>query len=299
MENTNYNFYQNRHALVTGGAGFIGSHIVHALVDNGAYVTVLDNLSTGTLENLKSIAHRITFINGDISNHDICNAASSNQDIIFHLGAFVSAQKSRLQPKLCYKINVDGTTNMLQAAVNNRVTTFVFSSSASVYGFKNGPCSENDPINPQTPYAQSKATCEKLCIDFSSSLQTTCLRYFNVYGPRQNPHGDYAAVVATFSNKLRNKQPLIIYGDGFQKRDFIQVDEVVRANLFVGTLSNFSGNIFNIGTGKSINLFSLIDMLEHENACVRTAIYFKPFRKGDLHESTAQCQKFKKLTLSN
>jgi len=294
-------FYKNTPVLVTGGAGFIGSHIAHKLVDLGARVTVLDDLSSGKIENLENIKHKIKFLNKSIVDFDTCLQATKDQKVIFHLAAFISVPKSMEDPKLCHEINVNGTFNILEAARINNVKRFVFSSSAAIYGPTEDICKENKSINPQSPYATTKAIGELYCKQFATNfdLKTIVLRYFNVFGPRQNPNGTYAAVIAKFTDLVKQNKPVTIFGDGLQTRDFIPVEDVVNANLTVAMLdeSKMNGQVFNIGTGKSINLFELIDMLKKDHPDYEHEPQFKPARPGDIKHSSADCSKYKSLEI--
>lgn len=287
-------FYKGKNVLVTGGAGFIGSHIAQELCSYGALVTVIDDLSTGSLDNISSFCSNITLIARDISSYKACMKATKNKNIIFHTAAFVSVPQSIKQPALCEKINVYGTQNLLEACKINKVPTFIFSSSASVYGEKENKCFENDLPSPQSPYAKSKLEGEKLCKTYAKEhkIKTASLRYFNVYGERQNAHSQYAGVVAKFKYNLSHGKPIVIYGDGKQKRDFIHVSEVVKANLLIGMLQNLYGDIFNIATGTSITLLEILKKLEKEIAAKPVKIVFKPARKGDIYCSLADCKKY-------
>jgi len=295
--------YKNKRVLVTGGAGFIGSHLVDQLVLRGAHVTVLDNFSTGNMGNLTTSRDDIYIVQGDIINLDYCLKATAHADIIFHLAALVSIEKSFENPKKCHAVNVEGTRNLLKAAVTNNVTYFIFSSSAAAYGDQKHPCSEKTKLSPKSPYATSKIAGEKLCTLFAKKhgLKTTSLRYFNVYGKHQNTQGDYAAVVAKFKCALKRNEPLEIYGDGKQTRDFTPVACVVEANLLMGIQEHLSGDVFNIASGKSINLFELIKKLASEIGIdyKKIKIIYKPAREGDIVTSEADCSKYQKFTSEN
>lgn len=289
-------FYKRKNVLVTGGAGFIGSHLAQTLSLYGANVTVLDDLSTGSINNIACAPH-IRFIAGDITSLKSCIKATKKQSIVFHTAAFVSVPESVKHPELCKKINVDGTCNILEASRINKITTLIFSSSAAVYGERQDCCTEQDKPNPQSPYAQSKLDGEKFCKQYAQehSINTASLRYFNVYGARQNPHGSYAGVVAKFTHNLLNEKPIVIYGDGTQKRDFVPVRKVVEANLLIATRPKLNGDAFNIATGKSITLLKLIKNLEKETDKNPVDIQFQPARAGDVFSSHASCKKYETL----
>lgn len=290
------NFYKNKNILVTGGAGFIGSNICKELLDVGAKVTIIDNFSTGKLINLKNILNKINIIYGDITNKFTCIKVTKNKDIVFHLAAMTSVTQSIKTPNICYKINTQGTKNLLDGCKKNSVPKFIFSSSSSVYGDRTDKCIEIDIPNPKSPYAKSKLDGEKLCKEYLEfNIQTACLRYFNVYGDNQDPNGEYAAVVAKFKYNLKNKKAITIFGDGKQTRDFIHVNKVVNANLKIAAQDNLSGEIINVATGKSINLLELIDILEKETNNIKDEIIFQPARQGDILNSSADCQKYQKL----
>jgi len=290
-----YPMYSLSRVLVTGGAGFIGSHLVEKLIELGAYVTVLDNLSTGRLQNLEKVLNRINFIEGDIQDLATCMQATKDIDFIFHLAAFVSVPDSVNNPEACYQDNIVGTLNILQSAQSHGVKRIVFSSSSAVYGTFEGKCSENTPCNPTSPYGHSKFIGELLCKRFTqtSNLSTVILRYFNVFGERQNPNGPYAAVVAQFKECMKNNQPIPIFGDGLQTRDFVSVWSVVNANVATGSLpiGNSSFEIFNVGSGKSITLLELVEQLKKEFPSFNAGITFLPGRKGDIKTSYADCSK--------
>ena len=294
MTDTLKAFYAGKRILVTGGAGFIGSHVAQALVDLGARVTVLDNFSTGNINNLRAIFSSVTIHYADITSSYSTLKATENKDLVFHLAAFISVPQSVQNPAYCKKINIDGTKNVLRGSAHNGVSHLIFSSSSAVYGNTNAVCSEDSALMPTSPYAESKMIGEQLCKEYATTtnLATTCLRYFNVYGERQSPTSEYAGVVARFKMALLNNQPITIFGDGTQTRDFIEVSEVVRANLMLGCNTASKGEIYNIASGKSINLLQLIEKLEHELKTSRANTQFMPQREGDIQHSTAQCSKY-------
>jgi len=293
------NFYTNKRVLITGGAGFIGSHLAEALVQYGSHVTILDNLSTGSLENLVKIKDQINFIEGDIRSTKSCNLATKDQALIFHEAAFVSAAESVEKPYECYEINVNGTLNVLNSAHQNKVPKLIFASSAAVYGNTNQLCQEDLPCYPESPYGASKLTGEKYCQIFAQSygLQTLSLRYFNVWGPRQDSHNGYAAAIAKFKAQMSQNLPITIYGDGLQTRDFVHVNNIVEANLTLAMLPQnlLDGQPVNIATGNSKTLLEMIDLLKPEYPHYHAPIMFAPARKGDIKYSSANNQKLKLL----
>ncbi len=292
-------FYENKHVLVTGGAGFIGSHIVAKLVGLGANVSILDNLSTGFEKNIAPVKDQITLIQNDITNKDACINAAKNMDVIFHLAAFVSVPKSLEDPFDCYNINVNGTINMLEAARINNVKHFIFSSSSAIYGDQELPYRESMTPQPQSPYGASKLIGEKLCQDYAISfgIKTLCLRYFNVYGERQNPNAAYAAVVAKFKDLMTANRSITIFGDGKQTRDFVRVEDVALANLTGPLLEDaqLTGQPVNIACGKSIDLFELIDLLKKDFPEWNEEIKFAPARSGDVLHTAADVSRYTEL----
>lgn len=292
-------FYSNKSVLITGGCGFIGSHLAEKLVEFGAQVTIIDDLSTGFLDNIAVIYNKITYLNKSIIDFDACVAASQGQDIIFHCAALVSVPQSIEQPRLCHHVNVDGTFNLLEAGRRSNVKRFVFSSSSAVYGQQEFQCSEDTPCSPQSPYGFSKLMGELCCKQYAQSfgLETVILRYFNVFGLRQNPHNPYAAAIAKFMHCMQHNIPITIYGDGQQTRDFVPIEHVVFANLLAGMLpaEQVCGQVFNIATGHSTSLLTMIEKLKEQFPHYAHAITFKPARKGDIRHSNAACSKFNKL----
>lgn len=292
-------YYQSEKVLVTGGCGFIGSHLVEMLIDYGAQVTVLDDLSTGSLENIAMHRDKVTFIKGSITDKQMCKLAVADNTHVFHLAAFISVPQSIADPATCHAINIDGTFNMLEASKNAHVQRFIFSSSSAVYGTPSGPCSESTPCNPESPYGFSKLIGEKLCLQFTHcyELETVMLRYFNVFGDRQNPNGQYAAVVAKFTDLISQNRPVTIFGDGLQTRDFVSVDQVVMTNLLVGMAPKeaITERVFNVATGKSITLLELFEQLKAKFPAYTLAPQFLPARSGDIKESYADCNRLVRL----
>jgi len=277
------------HYLVTGGAGFIGSHIVEALVEDGARVRVLDNLSTGRRENIAPFLDAIEFVEGDLRDVDTVRQAVEGVDYVLHQGAIASVIRSVRDPVPTETANVVGTLNLLLAARDASVRRVVYASSSSVYGdTPTLPKVETMPLSPKSPYAVSKLAMEYHCRVFTDlhGLETVGLRYFNVFGPRQDPASEYAAVIPKFiTAMLRGDRPTI-YGDGTQSRDFTYVSNVVAANLLAATTPDMAGRVFNAAVGTRYTLLELVDNL---NAILGTKIapVFEMERPGDVKHSQA------------
>lgn len=251
-------------SLVTGGAGFIGSHLVDGLLERGDVVRVLDNLSTGKIENLEGKLDQIDLIQGDLRDPAILTQAVQGVDLIFHQAAFVSVPKSMEEPDACLDINVRGTRQLLEFARLAGVKRVVLASSAAVYGESPElPLGESGLTDPLSPYASSKLIGEIFARLYTKQLglDVVALRYFNVYGPRQNPDSDYAAVIPIFIKQLKDEDTPVIYGDGKQSRDFVFVKDVVQANLLAGESRRAPGQVINICSGQEINLLELLDSL--------------------------------------
>ena len=255
--------------LVTGGAGFIGSHIVRALLKRGESVRVLDNFSSGKRENLEGLElsrykSSIEIMEGDVRNRFEVAQAIQDIDIIFHEAAFVSVAESMDKPQDCFDINIEGTSNLFEAARNAGVRRAVIASSAAVYGDTDAlPLVEDTALRPLSPYAVSKRVDEMLAALYTQSfgLEVAALRYFNVYGPRQRPDSMYAAAVPIFIHSLRTHQVITVFGDGGQTRDLIYVGDVVRANLIASEHPAAAGQVFNICTGRETRILDLLDVL--------------------------------------
>jgi len=250
--------------LVTGGAGFIGSHLVEALAAEEHKITVLDNLSTGKLSNLSGVEGKISLIKGDIRDAELVMKACANQEFIFHLAAIASVPYSIQHPAETHEINATGTLNILLAAKASGAKRVIHSSSASVYGDEPSlPKKESSPLKPLSPYALTKMSGEEYAALFNRlyNVETVVLRYFNVFGPRQDPASPYSGVITKFVSLLKaGKQP-IIFGDGKQTRDFIFVKDIVQANLKAMTSPKAAGKVFNIATGKQVSLNELLATL--------------------------------------
>lgn len=278
--------------VITGGAGFIGSHIAEYLSGEGHDVIVLDSLRTGFENNLKGL--NVKFVKGDIRDKDLVEELVKNASAIFNLAALVSVPESLLQIKECIDINTLGTINILEAAKKSANCKVVLSSSAANYG--NNPISpkvETMTPEPMTPYAITKLDGEFYLKMYQDqwNVPTTSLRYFNVFGPRQNPQSAYAAAVPIFINKALQNQPITIYGDGSQTRDFIYVKDVVKANILASKMGN---GTYNVALGYSTSILELaIKIIEITNS--KSQIQFLEERPGDIKHSMANPTKFNQL----
>ena len=255
--------------LVTGGAGFIGSNLVDELINNHHEVIVLDNLSTGNKQNINRLAK---FYNVDITQmrRDSDFSVFEGVDVVFHLACLARVQPSIEEPVSYHDANVNGTVNILEGCRRHNVKRFIFSSSSSVYGDvreEDLPTSENSELNPMSPYALHKLVGEQYCKLYSElyGIETVCLRYFNVYGERQNTEGAYCLVMGVFAGQLLRGEPMTINGDGEQTRDFTYVGDVVNANVKCMEYPlEFSGDIFNVGAGKGYSVNKVADLLGGE-----------------------------------
>jgi nucleoside-diphosphate-sugar epimerase len=283
--------------LVTGGAGFIGSHIVETLVRRGDAVRVLDNLSTGKKENLAAVAARIEFIEGDVRAPESCSAAVKGVDHVLHEAALASVVRSVEDPLLNNSINVTGTLNMLLAARDAGVKSFVLASSSAVYG--------DDPSLPKeegkegrllSPYAVSKLVGEKYAQAFHAlfGMNTVSLRYFNVFGPRQDPSSQYAAVIPLFIAKILRGERPVIYGNGEQSRDFIFVENVVQANIEAAESASAGGEVVNIACGIGMTVNGLLEAVNKVLGTKIEAVHSDP-RPGDIMHSTADVCKARRI----
>ena len=275
--------------LVTGGAGFIGSHIATALVERGDNVRVLDNLSTGYEANLAHLGDRVELIEGDVSCGDACVRAVEGVDCVFHHAALASVPRSVAEPLATNLACVTGTVALLDAARKADVRRVVYAGSSSAYGDQ--PTSskrETDLPNPLSPYAAAKLAAENYCQAFTSTygLETVTIRYFNVFGPRQDPTSEYSAVIPLFITAILEGRTPIIYGDGLQSRDFTYVDNIVHGNLLAADAEGVTGRVFNIANGRQTDLLELLAAI---NRALGTDV--KPehqaARAGDVRESLA------------
>lgn len=280
-------------ALVTGGAGFIGSHLAQALVDQGCRVTVLDNLSTGHIENLNECMDKITFIQGDICDDAVLERSIRDCEVVFHQAAVVSVTKTVANPVSSTLVNDLGTLKVLEAARLNKVRRVVLASSSAIYGdAPELPKVETMIPRPLSPYAVQKLTNEHYAKLYHGlfGLDTVCLRYFNVFGPRQDPSSPYSGVISIFMLKAAEGRAPVIYGDGHQTRDFIYVEDVVRANLLAAASQAAAGGVFNVGTSRSISINRL---WEHVSglAGIELPPQYQDARAGDVVHSCASIQK--------
>jgi len=283
--------------LVTGGAGFIGSHIAQALLKKNQKIRIFDNFSSGKIENLIGLEGGLEIINGDLRDKDQVRKAVMDIDIIFHEAAFVSNPLSLQQPTECFDINVHGTENLLEASRLAGVKRIVLASSAAVYGKSNEfPLSEEAEVNPLTPYAASKSINEIYAGLYSRSydMEVVALRYFNVFGPRQSPDSEYAGAIPIFIGNLMDKKQITIFGDGKQTRDLIYVDDVVRANLIAAKYPSVAGQVFNICTGSETSVQVLVDNLRNLFPPSRVPTKTEA-RAGDLYRSLGSPDKARKI----
>jgi len=283
--------------LVTGGAGFIGSNISGELVKRGEKVRILDNFSTGKRENIAKFKSGIELIEGDLRELEIVERAMVGVDFVLHQGALPSVERSIEDPLTTNRINILGTLNVLLAALRLGVERVVYASSSSVYGdTPTLPKKEGMKPTPQSPYAVTKLVGEEYCRIYYSiyGLETVCLRYFNVFGPRQDPGSQYAAVIPKFITlMLRGKSPPI-YGDGEQSRDFTFIDNVVEANLQACTAKGAAGKVFNIACGKNVTINELVHRLNRILQTKTEPAYQSP-RKGDVKYSLADISQARKI----
>lgn len=275
--------------LVTGGAGFIGSHLVERLVRQGATVRVVDNLSTGRRENLADVWDKIQWIQGDVSDEALMRKASEGVDCIFHQAALASVPRSLEAPLETHAACATGTLTVLEAARRAGVRRVVYAASSSAYGNRpSSPKRESDLPEPISPYGSAKLAGEYYCQAFTASLglETVALRYFNVFGPRQDPDSPYSAVIPIFiTAMLRGRRP-VIYGDGRQSRDFVYVENVVEANLLAAHSPAAVGRVLNIGAGRATDLLTLLAAL-NRLLHLHVEPEFAPPRPGDVRESLA------------
>ena len=287
-----------RKSLVTGGAGFIGSNLVHALIERGDDVRVLDNFSTGNRANLGDVGGEVEVIEGELRSYERVHAAVRGAEVVFHLGALGSVPRSVQDPLTSSAVNVEGTLNVLLAARDEGVQRVVFASSSSVYGNQPElPLREAMAPDPISPYGVAKLAAERYCVSFSRvyhSFETVVLRYFNVFGPRQDPRSEYAAVVPLFISAIAAGEAVTIFDDGDQSRDFTYVTNVVRANLLAAEAEGVSGMILNVSAGTPATVNQLAETI---GALLDRPVErrYLPPRPGDLRDSWADVGEAKRL----
>ena len=284
--------------LVTGGAGFIGSHITRSLLEQGAHVRILDNFSSGKRENIEAMIKQfnesqLEVLEGDVRDASRVMEAVRGVEVIFHEAAFVSVPQSMQEPQECFDVNITGTSLLFDAARKSGVRRAVVASSAAVYGESDAlPLVEETPLQPMSPYAVSKRVDEMYAELFTNSFgfEVAALRYFNVYGPRQRPDSMYAAAVPIFARRLLDGKPVTVFGDGGQTRDLINVHDIVRANLIASEHPNAAGKVFNICTGSETRLLDLLDVLYQLFPDAPKPEFAAP-RAGDIYRSVGSPQK--------
>lgn len=283
-------------ALVTGGAGFIGSHLVDLLLSKGCEVVVIDNLATGRRS---QVPEKAVFLQGDVSDAELLAKALPGCDVVFHLAAVSSVQDSLDRPIEVHNTNLTATLALLEAAVCHKVPRFVFSSSAAVYGDTGGEPAREDMIpKPMSHYAVQKLASEHYCQVYHRlhGLETVCLRYFNVFGPRQRADSPYSGVIAKFIGAARAGQPITIFGDGEQTRDFCHVKDVALANFLAAAqdVANIAGKVFNVGTGRSISVNCVARLVSDAFPLGRIPIARLESRCGEIRYSQAVIDKIRR-----
>lgn len=276
-------------ALVTGGAGFIGSHLVSRLIRDGHQVRVLDNFSTGARANLAGLGDSVDLVEGDIQSYERAHNAVQDCEVVFHQAALPSVPRSIQDPLTSNAVNVTGTLNILLASRDSGVRRVVFASSSSIYGADQTlPKREDRAPMPIAPYAVAKLAGEGYCRSFSEvyGLETVSLRYFNVFGPRQDPLSQYAAVIPRFITALLEGETPVVFGDGEQSRDFTYIDNVIEANLLAAEAVDVSGQTFNVACGQRISLNHLLEELRDIIGTDVEASHLEP-RPGDVRHSLA------------
>lgn len=281
--------------LVTGGAGFIGSHLVTRLLSEGHSVRVVDNLSTGYRNNLRAVMDQIDFREADIRDPRVCSQVVTGIDVIFHVAALPSVARSMADPMETHSVNATGTLNLLEAARNAGVRRFVYSGSSSAYGdTPDLPKAERAEPLPRSPYAASKLSGESYTLAYAraSLLEGVALRYFNVFGPRQDPNGPYAAIVPLLFRAAIEGTPITIFGDGNQTRDFTYITNVVDANVLAATgqASRVNGHVLNVGAGARTSLLELTSMVEEVTGRPVLRQHAQP-RPGDVRDSQASLER--------
>lgn len=285
-------------ALVTGGAGFIGSHIASALAASGASVRVIDDLSTGHRENLEEIKGDVDFIQASVASESSLSRALEDVEIVFHEAAIPSVPRSVENPRETHVACVDATFSLLLAARDKHVRRVVYAASSSAYGDQPTlPKKENMLPDPLSPYAVAKLVGEYYCLVFTRAygLETVSLRYFNVFGPRQDPGSQYSGVISRFIDSLLRGERPVIFGDGEQSRDFTYIDNVVQANLLAAATKKGIGQVINIGNGQRTTLNMLLKELKSLTGRSEVEVEYQPARSGDVRDSLADIQRAREL----
>jgi UDP-glucose 4-epimerase len=286
-----------RKVLVTGGGGFVGSNLVRRLLELGDEVRVLDNYSTGNRANLAGLEHEVELVEGELRSYERVHNAVRGVEVVFHQGALPSVPRSVHDPLTTSAVNIEGTLNVLLAARDEGIRRVVFASSSSVYGNSGDlPRVETQPADPISPYAVSKLAAERYCVGFSRvyELETVALRYFNVFGPHQDPTSQYAAVVPRFIRAVREGEPVPVHGDGAQSRDFTYVANVVDANVLAAQAEGVSGAVLNVATGRPASVNELADLIG-ETLGLPVEKQYLPQRAGDVRDSWADVGEAKRL----
>src|SRR2546421_3002260 len=284
-------------ALVTGGAGFIGSHVARALVEEGMRVRIIDNLSTGYLENIEEIGE-VDFINASINDNDAVMRSLEDVEVVFHQAAIPSVPRSVNHPLETHDASVNGTFSLLLAARDRKVRRVVYAASSSVYGDQaESPKRETMRPDPLSPYAVAKLVGEYYCQVFTRSygLETVSLRYFNVFGPRQDPGSQYSGVISRFILALESGERPVIYGDGEQTRDFTYISNVVNANLRAAEAREASGKVFNIANGESVSINEVLETLKKLTGRTEVNAEYAETRPGDVRDSLADLKAAKSV----
>jgi UDP-glucose 4-epimerase len=283
--------------LVTGGGGFVGSHLVRALLERGDDVRVLDNFSTGNRHNLATLAREVEVVEGELRSYERVHAAVRGAELVFHQGALPSVPRSVQDPLTTSAVNVEGTLNVLLAARDAGVRRVVFASSSSVYGNSGElPRRETQSPDPISPYAVAKLAAERYCVSFSRvyDLETVVLRYFNVFGPNQDPNSQYSAVVPRFISAIAAGESVPVHGDGEQLRDYTYVDNVVEANLLAADTAGATGAVLNVATGAATSVNGLAEAIGRAVGKPVRKDYLLP-RPGDVRDSWADVSEAKRV----
>ena len=283
--------------LVTGGGGFIGSNLVRDLLERGDTVRILDNFSTGNRANLTGLEDDVEIVEGELRSYERVHNAVRGVELVFHQGALPSVPRSVQDPLTTSAVTIEGTLNVLLAARDENVRRVVYASSSSVYGNSGTlPRTESQQPDPISPYAVAKLAAERYCVSFHRvyGLETVALRYFNVFGPRQDPKSQYAAVVPRFLAAIEAGEPVPIHGDGTQSRDFTYVANVVAANLLAGDAEGAVGSVLNVATGRQASVNELADTI---GAVLGKPVekHYLPVRTGDVRDSWANVDEAKRL----